>query len=159
LCITAYFAKNKTRLKTLFTIGSDAAESDTLLLELGPDYCCYAFLNHSQKAFRQISYISFDEMEMEQELVQGLDYSATGSSVKLLFAALLHRRCWCPKNILLRKNRSRISYTKPLSKPVRQHQRMADDEQLFPSFFCTIFLKSGFPKLFFSCVHTGPENL
>jgi hypothetical protein len=60
-------------LKTLFAIGSDAAESDTLLLELGPDYCCYAFLNHSQKAFGQISYISFDEMEMEHELVQVLE--------------------------------------------------------------------------------------
>jgi hypothetical protein len=55
-------------LKTLFKVGRDKGASDTLLLELGQDYCCYGFLDQEAKTFHQIRYISFEEREAEDKL-------------------------------------------------------------------------------------------
>jgi hypothetical protein len=63
----------KMALKTLFTIGSQKTGSDTLLIEVGGDYCSYAFLNQEAKLFNQIKYFSFDEWEAEESLVRILD--------------------------------------------------------------------------------------
>lgn len=50
-------------MKTLFTIGTDNSNSETLLLELGQDHCCYAFLNRASKTFSKISYNALEEFE------------------------------------------------------------------------------------------------
>jgi hypothetical protein len=60
-------------LKTLFAIGSEKSGSDTLLLELGQDYCSYAFLNQGSKTFMQIRYMSYEAWEAEEKLSVILD--------------------------------------------------------------------------------------
>jgi Protein of unknown function (DUF3822) len=60
-------------LKTLFTIGREQEESDVLLLELGQDHCCLAYLNEESKTFHHIRYILLDELDLEQNLRQILE--------------------------------------------------------------------------------------
>ncbi len=60
-------------LKTLFTIGAERKDSDTLLLEIGKEYCSYAFLKMDGRRFEQIRYFGFDEWEMEQSIESILD--------------------------------------------------------------------------------------
>jgi hypothetical protein len=57
-------------LNTVFSIGTEDAKSDTLLLELGQDHCCYAYLERQSKTFGLIRYISLDEFESEEKLSQ-----------------------------------------------------------------------------------------
>lgn len=60
-------------LKTVFTIGASGANCDHLLMEIGEGYCCYALLKGNQRAFQQIKYITFGELETEETLSQLLD--------------------------------------------------------------------------------------
>lgn len=60
-------------LKTVFAIGDDASGCDTLLLEIGEGYCCYAFLKGTERTFRQIKYLTYDELEAEKKITQALD--------------------------------------------------------------------------------------
>jgi hypothetical protein len=57
-------------LKTLFHIQADEQpnEAQTLLIEAGPDYCCYAFLNKTNNTITHLKYFSVDEFEMEMNL-------------------------------------------------------------------------------------------
>ncbi|MFL5811658.1 MAG: DUF3822 family protein [Flavisolibacter sp.] len=55
-------------MKTVFTIGSQDAQKDILLLEVGQDFCCYAYLDSKSEKFAFIRYISFDELEAEGSL-------------------------------------------------------------------------------------------
>ena len=57
-------------MNTVFSIGTEDAKSDTLLLELGQDHCCYAYLERQSKTFGLIRYISLDEFESEEKLAQ-----------------------------------------------------------------------------------------
>ena len=50
-------------MKTVFTLGDARNNAETLIMEIGPDYCCYAFLDTQAKSFDLIRYIVFDEME------------------------------------------------------------------------------------------------
>jgi hypothetical protein len=59
-------------LNTVFSIGSEDVKSDTLLLELGQDHCCYAYLDSHSKSFTLIRYVSLDEFESEEKLFQVL---------------------------------------------------------------------------------------
>lgn len=60
-------------LKTVFDIGDANAVCDYLLLEIGDSYCCYALLKGEEKAFQKIKYITFDELEAEEALLQLLN--------------------------------------------------------------------------------------
>ena len=62
-------------MKTVFSIGNDVSGADTLLLEIGEDYCCYAMLDSSSKSFHLIRYFTFDDFESEAkfgEVLNGL---------------------------------------------------------------------------------------
>lgn len=48
-------------------------DCDTLLLELGPDHCCYALLKGEERTFYHIRYIAYDELEAGQTLNGILD--------------------------------------------------------------------------------------
>ena len=52
-------------MKTLFDINREEHNSDnyTLLMEIGQDYFCYAFLDEQSKAFDLIRYITFEDTE------------------------------------------------------------------------------------------------
>ena len=60
-------------LKTVFNIGDANSVCDHLLLEIGDNYCCYALLKGEERTFKQIKYISFDEFEAEEALLQVLN--------------------------------------------------------------------------------------
>jgi hypothetical protein len=60
-------------LKTVFSIGSESREGDAVLMEIGQDYCSYAFLDKQSKKFHRIGYISFEETEAEEKLPAILD--------------------------------------------------------------------------------------
>lgn len=60
-------------MKTVFNIGDADEVCDHLLLEIGDSYCCYALLKGSERAFQQIKYITFDELEAEAALSQLLN--------------------------------------------------------------------------------------
>lgn len=55
----------KKLLKTVFTIGNDSAGCDLLLIEVGNNDCCSAFLKTSENRFYNIQYHSFDTGEEE----------------------------------------------------------------------------------------------
>jgi hypothetical protein len=54
-------------------IGRETDVCDILLLEIGADHCCYAFLKGASNSFELIRYISFEELEAEQQLAAILD--------------------------------------------------------------------------------------
>ena len=56
-------------LKTVFNIGEANAVCDHLLLEIGDTHCCYALLKGEERAFKQIKYVTFDELEAEEALL------------------------------------------------------------------------------------------
>ncbi len=55
-------------MKTVFTLGEERPSTDSFIMEVGPDHCCYAYLNSATKSFEHISYFAFDEMEAEQSI-------------------------------------------------------------------------------------------
>ena len=57
-------------MKTLFHIQADEqpGEAKTLLLEVGTDYCSYAFLSKANDSITGLKYVSVDEFEMEADL-------------------------------------------------------------------------------------------
>lgn len=57
-------------MKTVFTIGSGDEACDTILLEIGEDYCCYAQLKGPERTFASIQYITFDRFEAEASLLE-----------------------------------------------------------------------------------------
>ena len=63
-------------MKTLFKIGSEQNSNDTLLLEIGQDHCCYAFVDVEKKSFNAIHYIGFDNHEAEEKLDEILNQIA-----------------------------------------------------------------------------------
>jgi hypothetical protein len=67
-CLNQFTLQKTKRLRTVFSIGHENRTGDTLLLEFGPDYCCYAFMEASKKSFHFIRYISFNELEAETDL-------------------------------------------------------------------------------------------
>ena len=56
-------------LRTVFTIGNESTACNTLLLEIGKDYCCYALLKGEEMSFSKIKYISYEAIE-EHEVLQ-----------------------------------------------------------------------------------------
>ena len=48
-------------MKTLFTVGTEPQPGNTLLLEVGVDDCCYAFVDQPKKAFTFIRYLSVED--------------------------------------------------------------------------------------------------
>jgi hypothetical protein len=71
-------------LKTLFTIGDASNGSDTLLVELGQDHFCYAFLDRNSKAFSKISYTALDEFEEMDKLEEIFGYLDPGNVDKIV---------------------------------------------------------------------------
>lgn len=67
---TSFYVFCKKNLKTVFHIegGGESAEAQSLLLEIGPDYCSYAFLNRAAHAITGLKYFSIDEFETEAHL-------------------------------------------------------------------------------------------
>lgn len=57
-------------MKTVFTIGNEINGCDTLLLEIGEDYCCHALLKGKERTFQQIQYITFDTLQAQEKLLQ-----------------------------------------------------------------------------------------
>ena len=59
-------------MKTLFNIGSEKeiSHEHTLLLEIGKDFCCYAFWHPQSHAIDALHFISFNETEGEEQLTQ-----------------------------------------------------------------------------------------
>ena len=57
-------------MKTVFTIGNGNNGCDILLLEIGEGYCCHALLKGQERTFHQIRYITFDEWEAEEKLLE-----------------------------------------------------------------------------------------
>ena len=64
-----------TGLKTIFDIGEDnvAGSEHTLLLEVGRDCCCYAFLHRPTNAIDRIRMSTYDELELETQLPRFLE--------------------------------------------------------------------------------------
>lgn len=64
-----YFAENH-RLNTLFDIQSEESTSEVkaLILEIGPDYCAYAFLDADKRSFTAVKYFSFEEPDAEESI-------------------------------------------------------------------------------------------
>src|SRR5688572_12434963 len=60
--------KNSDRLKTVFALGDNNQRTGVLLIELGQDHCCYAFLDKENKSISFLKYIGFEDHESEEKL-------------------------------------------------------------------------------------------
>ena len=64
----AYLCHKHNDLNILFTLGRQTISADTLIMEVGTDFCSYACLNSSKKEFELIRYYRFEEFEAEPSL-------------------------------------------------------------------------------------------
>ena len=55
-------------MKTVFAIGDSSHRTGVLLIDLGQDHCCYAFLDKENKSISFLKYIGFDDHEAEEKL-------------------------------------------------------------------------------------------
>lgn len=80
--------------KPIFTIGAEDGGADVLLLEFGPDYCCYAWLNEAERKFSRIVYFALEELRAEEQVAAILESLEKTAPKKLIacsgyFEALL----------------------------------------------------------------------
>ncbi|MGZ5286085.1 MAG: DUF3822 family protein [Flavisolibacter sp.] len=52
-------------MNILFTLGKGKTNADSLIMEVGPDFCSYAYLDSTKKEFEYIRYHQFEETEAE----------------------------------------------------------------------------------------------
>ena len=71
-------------LKTAFAIGDINTGCDRLLFEIGSGYCCYALLKEEERTFRQIKYITFDELDAEESLAPLFDELKNANCEKVI---------------------------------------------------------------------------
>lgn len=59
----------------MFSLGSErkTADKHALLLEVGEDYCCYAYFEEHTQSFNLINYFSFDDLDIDVRLHAILD--------------------------------------------------------------------------------------
>lgn len=64
------FTLQKSSLNTLFDIRSEGttSEAKTLILEIGPDYGAYAFMDAEKRSFASVKYFTFHELDAEESL-------------------------------------------------------------------------------------------
>ena len=86
-------------MKTVFSIGNNDSDADTLLIELGENYCCYALLDRNSKSFQLIRYISFDEFESESKLGDLLNEWAAKNFTKVVICSAYAQALLVPQNI------------------------------------------------------------
>ena len=91
-------------MKTLFTIGTGKKVSDTLLVEIGQDHCCYAFLNGQSKIFEFIKYVSFDDLEAEEKMAVILDVIKEDSFDKVIICSAFAQALLVPQNYYTKRN-------------------------------------------------------
>lgn len=72
-------------MKTLFNIqsGKEIGHEHTLLLEVGSNYCCSAYLHKQGNALDALSYVSFEETETEQSLADIVG-EASGKTIQAI---------------------------------------------------------------------------
>lgn len=83
-------------LHKIFTIGNEIMDGAVLLLEIGEDYCSYAVLKEEERAFCQISYITYDELQMQNDLARVLDELKNISFKKLIVCSALPQSLLIP---------------------------------------------------------------
>lgn len=91
-----YFAK-KIVLKTVFTIGNEITGCDTLLFEIGAEYCCYAFLKGPEKTFQKISYVTYNEIDADKELAEILEEVKNAACEKVVVCSAFPQAFLTPK--------------------------------------------------------------
>jgi hypothetical protein len=85
-------------LKTVFTIGNTEEGCDTILLEIGEGYCCYAQLKGAERTFESIKYITFDPFEAETRLLEILSDVKTDNCDKLVVCSSFPQSLLTPRN-------------------------------------------------------------
>lgn len=55
-------------MNILFTLGQGKTNADTLIMEVGPDFCSYAYLDSTKKVFEYIRYHRFEEAAAEESI-------------------------------------------------------------------------------------------
>lgn len=83
-------------LKTVFEIGSDTAGCNTVLLEIGDNYCCYALIKGQERSFRQIKYFAANVIEDYQDLATVLDEIKNGYCKKVIVCAAFSQALLIP---------------------------------------------------------------
>jgi hypothetical protein len=85
-------------LKTVFTIGNTEEGCDTILLEIGEGYCCYAQLKGAERTFESIKYITFDPFEAEARLLDILSDVKTDNCDKLVVCSSFPQSLLTPRD-------------------------------------------------------------
>jgi Protein of unknown function (DUF3822) len=102
-------------LKTVFTIGATNEDSDTLLLEIGGDYCCSALLKHKERSFQSIRYITYGELEAEKSLGSFLE-ELNNNYEKVLVCSAFHQSLLIPESFHGHPSLFHALYDTPLQK-------------------------------------------
>jgi hypothetical protein len=92
-----YVLCKKEFLKTLFTIGREKNEGDTLLIEIGQDHCCFGYLDEAGKAFSHVGYIAFDDLEIESRLPEILSGLKEGQDGKIVICSVFEQALLIPQ--------------------------------------------------------------
>ncbi|MGZ3846697.1 MAG: DUF3822 family protein [Flavisolibacter sp.] len=85
-------------MKTVFTIGNAHEGCDTLLLEIGEDYCCYALLRGAERRFERIQYFTFDAFEAEARLLEILSGVETQNCHQLMICSAFPQSLLAPRH-------------------------------------------------------------
>ena len=85
-------------MKTVFTIGNDHEDCDTLLLEIGEDYCCQALMRGAERRFERIQFITFDAFEAEERLLEILSDVVTQNCKQLMICSAFPESLLSPRH-------------------------------------------------------------
>lgn len=85
-------------MKTVFTIGAANDGCDILLLEIGEGYCCHALLKGNERTFHQIQYVTFEELEAEEKLLQIIEQLKKANCEKIVICSAFPQSLLTPKH-------------------------------------------------------------
>lgn len=85
-------------MKTIFTIGKNNTSCNVLLLEIGEDYCCYALLKGEERTFYYIKYLTYDRLEIREELARLFDEIRSENCDKVIVCSAFSESMLVPQH-------------------------------------------------------------
>ncbi|MFL5810508.1 MAG: DUF3822 family protein [Flavisolibacter sp.] len=145
-------------MKTLFNIrsGREITEQQSLLLEMGRDYCSYAFWDKKANAIDRLQFISFEEIDAADQLSNIIDELGHHQFEKVIFCSAFPEAILTPRKYFENSYEMLdIIYDQPAQ--TYQHDEIPEWQMTnmysVPDAFCQL-IKNRFPGVQFVHAYT-----
>ena len=147
-------------LKTIFDIRSETGNNkeQVLLIELGVDYCNYAFLDELDKSISQLTFITGSEFEMEQTVQSILNSLEEKEFSKVFICSALPQALLIPQKYYQNNQLTQLVYDQPAQRYLQDSipEWQIINSYSIPERLVELF-SSAFPSAFF--LHTFTSSL